>query len=387
MLVLQPVARVGAIVFFMIALFRYLQLGASPPLRLLSGPAFLAWLITLFLLMKILVLSGDALFFIQALLLVLLQVALLLMCIGKEQIDKIQVSDGDFEYLSFEIAIFLFSGLFVFVNLALMLYFGKAVSTFHGRFFGITANPQHTMMISVLCIPACVLFFRNQQQKIYTRAIAIGIMIGLGMIIYMTGSRTGFGVGLVVLCIGFLDKFQVRHLFTTVVGVSVGILLATILGGSDFWALIRNGIEAQYIDGRTDTRTYVVEREFSEFVDNWMTGVPLDIDGRLSFSESYWFSVLSNGGIIAALMASALFLMSLYTTVQLLLRGLRRGGQIRQLTSASACFGIILLSFAESILAGILAAYTVLASGYLAIAWNSISPHRPIKAIHRVRSP
>lgn len=376
---LQPIARPGAIGFLLIALVRYLIVGGMFSFRHISGPAWIAWVITLFLLIKIYVLGGNLMFFLQATFLAVVQISLLLICVSGEQ-SRYGNSNQRTPLLSnFEAGVFIFSGLFAGLNVALLVVAPQAVSTWFGRFYGVTANPQHTMMICVLCIPFCVLVWRTKHRPMYERAYALVALLGLAIVIFNTGSRTGFIGGFLVLAVCYSDRLKGKRLAGTLFGAFSAAVGLALVFGSRIWTVIFNTVDEEYIAGREDTRTYVWQREFSEFIDHWQFGVPLEEHGRLNFAETYWISVASNGGIFGLVFVMILLGMLLYTIQRLTAAGLRSGSPLRYRIYASASLAVLILSVVESILAGLIVAHTMLSTGILATAWNLKTPRKQRK--------
>ena len=188
----QPISRPGAIAMFLIALVRYFQLRGVFSLSHLAGPAWVAWIINLFLTTKVFILGDDFDFYAQALAVSVIQIFLFVICVGGEQKRRGNPSLDSSLLTNFEASIFVFSGLFAAVNLILLVVAPQAVSTWFGRFYGTTANPQHTMMLSVMCIPICALVLRGARRPAVQRAAALAVLIGLCTVVYVTGSRSGF---------------------------------------------------------------------------------------------------------------------------------------------------------------------------------------------------
>lgn len=367
---LQPVARPGAAGFLLVALIRYLMTGRRFSIRYLAGPAWVAWLINLLLLIKVLILGGELSFFTQATILALAQISLFVICVSGEQQSVGSRGQAAFLISNFESSVLLFAGMFGAANVTLLIVAPQAVSTWFGRFYGVTANPQHTMMIGVLCISACVLVLRRQASSWYGRAYALISLAFLAIIIFKTGSRTGFICGLLAFTVPFADLFKGRRLISTLYGSLLVVVVSLLLFGGQIWTSAFKAIDQQYIDGREDTRTQAWRRELNEFIDNWQFGVPLQDHGRLDFAETYWFSIASNGGVIGLFLASILLGLLLFTLRRLALACFQPRSPLRYRVYAGSLLAILIISTIESIFAGVIAAHTMLATGYLATGWN-----------------
>ena len=367
---LQPIARPGAMGFLSIALMRYLIVGGMFSFRYLSGPAWIAWIINLFLLIKIYVLGGDLVFFSQAILLALIQISLLLISVAGEQRRYGNLNLRTSLLSNFEASVFIFAGMFAALNVVLLVFAPQAVSTWFGRFYGVTANPQHTMMIAVLCMPVCVLVLRLANRPFLQRAAAFLTMIGLAVVVFNTGSRTGLIGTVLILCVCYFDRLGGKRIIGTLFGFFAAAVVASLAFGSRLWAIIFSSVEEQYIVGREDTRSFVWVREFDRFVEHWQFGVPIDESGRLYFSETYWLSIATNGGVIGLLLVCMVLAMLLFVITRLFAMFVRDKGSKRIQVYASGCLVVMVLATFESILAGILAVYTMIATGYLAIAWQ-----------------
>lgn len=378
---LQPIARPGAIGFLSIALFRYLIVGGTFSFRYLSGPAWIAWVISLFLLTKIYVLGGDLMFFSQAILLAVIQVSLLLICVSGEQRRYANANQKSSLLSNFEASVFIFGALFAALNIVLLIFAPQVVSTWFGRFYGVTANPQHTMMISVLCIPACVLVLRLSNRPKFQRVGAVLALVGLAVVIFNTGSRTGLIGGFLVLCLCYSDRLRGKRFAATLFGAFALAVLMSVIFGAQIWGSLFTVVDEQYIVGREDTRSKVWERELGRFLENWQFGVPIDDNGRLYFSETYWLSITTNGGILGLLLVSILLVMLLVLFRKLQAASLQKNNSKRSQTYAASCLGVIILATFESLLAGLLAAYTMIATGYLAAGWQLV------RSSGRIRSP
>ncbi len=379
----QPISRPGAIAMFLIALVRYFQLRGVFSLSHLAGPAWVAWIINLFLTTKVFILGDDFDFYAQALAVSVIQIFLFVICVGGEQKRRGNPSLDSSLLTNFEASIFVFSGLFAAVNLILLVVAPQAVSTWFGRFYGTTANPQHTMMLSVMCIPICALVLRGARRPAVQRAAALAVLIGLCTVVYVTGSRSGFVTALAVLSFCYVDRFTGRKFVASLYGILMIGTLSLILFGGRLWGLVFTSVQDRYITGREDTRTYVWVREFNDFVQNWQFGVPLESHGRLNFSETYWLSISSNGGIIALGLAIVLLTMLLFTLYRLTLAGMKQGSPLRYRIYAAACLAVFALSIVESILAGVIVAHTMMATGCLAVAWNTLTPRRSLRTTRR----
>lgn len=373
---LQPVARPAAAIAMLLALFRFVVGANLLNVSYFKGPAAIAWSLNLLLLIKIYVLGNDLTFFGQAAPLVVMQILLFMLCLSYEQARFIKHNPNASQLTNFEESVFLFAILFASINLFLLVTAPGAVSTYFGRYMGTTANPQHTMMICVMCTPILAMVFRRKESTSLRRALALLVTVAFGIIVYQTGSRSGFVIGLMVLIACFADKFAGRRVALTVVGGLMFAGLMTVVFGVDIWTRIYAAIEGQYVIGREDTRTYVWLREFNEFLDNWRFGVPLASDGRLYFAESYWLAMMSNGGIIGFVMSMAILVMVLIAGIRLGLRGLNEHNPLRYRIYAASCLAVLLLSTVETTMAGIIATHTMLATAFLATAWQTMPERR-----------
>ena len=360
----QPWARPVALSFMGIGLIIAAVGGFFPRLGYLQRSALLVWSLNTYFVGKTYFLSGEVRFAVEALAVILMQVTFTCMCVGRMEAASLRSIDRSKPTI-FESSVALFGALFVLLNLSIYFTNSAAVSSFFGRFFGVTANPQHTMMACALALPMCIYMARNSSACWWIRLVAAATIFGLVPIVYLTGSRTGFGAIILVFVLMFRDMFTSRRIIALLVLVPI----ISLFFFDRISETVGTLVDSQYFDGREDTRSHVFGREWSEYQEEWLFGVGLDPESnRLRFSEVYWLSALSNGGLLVAVPLSAFFISLVLLILRLLFRSMTNPKDLRASMYVSAVSVCLFISFLESIFAGIIAVHTTLAIAYVNLA-------------------
>lgn len=364
-------SRPICIAFLLISSLLYTTRQNAPNLRFFGAGSSYVYILTFYFVTKTFVLGQDVDFFILCIFLVSVQFFVLVLCAGKS-ISSIS-RERPTRTLAVEIkSIAIFAVIFSASNIFVYFDSHAGVTSFHGRFFGIMINPQHLMMACVMSAPAVLVALRTPNTNLLGKAVLWGTLTSLGFFVYESGSRSGLVAFVSVLLIGYRDYFLAKRLpatvlVVTIVGIPLGYLLFADVVGS---------IEARFIAGRQDTRSWIWMREWREFLEYSSFGVGLDENNRLHFAEMFWLSVASNGGIVGILLALPIAWWLLSSAFSSTTLGLKRPNDLRLTMVAGSSVAILGLTLFESILAGLLTAHTMLAVLNMTISHGFLHTNR-----------
>lgn len=276
-----------------------------------------------------------------------------------------------------------FSVLFVLTNMYAFAYFpGSSIIPANGRFFGITANPQHLAMSSALCVPAllyCVVRFGIGSVV----GVSAGVLASCVLFIeYQTGSRLGLGATALCIVVAsryFLDR---RRIVYAVMFGALALPLAYVL----FYDTISDLLWSRFVEGRTDTRSEYWASGWDAFYQSPLVGIePTGDPPRYYFTVSSWVSAAYSGGVVAL----GLLILFLFSVAGYVLRinKLRSHRSIdKEYTDLyiSAIAMILALSFLEAVFLGVFASHTMLVYLYVAGAGALVGIARKLSyARHR----
>lgn len=261
--------------------------------------------------------------------------------------------------INFVSDIFLIFGLLVCVYCISNTFLGFSLqTTFHGRLFGMTANPQHMMMNCVLALigPTYSLFFRGRSAPAI-KILSSVVIVGLSVIVLMTGSRAGIALLATIFTLAILYSRSILMKGSFILALPMFVIVflpPEVLSAG--WSLFTGVFE-----GRADTRSWVWEREILEFWRNPVFGVPIEYPDRLLFSESYWLSSLSNGGAFIGFLLIALLFSLLNQLYRLVFS--EKMSQIphgQRFFLLSGILVVLLVSVFEAVLAAYFSSHTLI---------------------------
>lgn len=269
--------------------------------------------------------------------------------------------------------LYVFSVLFIVTNIYVYIYFPLS-STGNGRFFGITANPQHLAMSTALCTPVLLYYFVRYGMF---RIIGLSSAVLLSLVIfieYSTGSRLGFLSCMI--CIAAASRYFLdwrRFLYLMILCI-----LVLPIAYVSFYDSTSELIWSRFIEGRTDTRSANWASGWDAFLQNPLLGVaPSGYPPRFGFVESTWISAAYSGGFVAlGILLIFLFLVIGYLSKLNFLRGKRVVDSEYIDFYIMAIVVSIFMSFIEAAFLGIFATHTMIVYLYAAGAGSLASSSR-----------
>ena len=261
--------------------------------------------------------------------------------------------------IAFHSSILVYFGLlFAAINVYVYWLHPVPSQTDFGRFFGVMQNPQHFAISAMLPLPAMVFGFASNNSSALKRVLLAIATIALGFLIYRTGSRMGV-LSLLLLC-GLLAVFYRRKLGNF---LFAALFLFAYLATTELLSLAQFDALDRFVDGRTNTRSFVWEREFSDFLSHPLFGVPPNEDLRLEFAENLWLSWASNGGIIVSFLGMLLLFQILNFIYVFGVKKSKTGARDSQSSEKIVVISLSIILFQslfESVFAGILSSMTML---------------------------
>ncbi|RWH82935.1 MAG: hypothetical protein EOQ86_03320 [Mesorhizobium sp.] len=332
--------------------------------------------VNVFIIFK-LFLYGNSEIFILGSFAIAIQILLFVVCASRYERESF---DGSNLMPHVVKVIYIFSILFLSCNVYAYIYFpGSSVVKFSGRFFGVTANPQHLAMVCALCVPAllyCVVHYGAQSIV----GVSAGAMLACVLFLeYQSGSRLGFFGTLLCIIIGcrvFLDRRRIVY-------VLILSILALPLVYFSFYDSISELIRSRFVEGRSDTRSEYWVAGWNQFLQSPLIGSePIGEPAKYYFTVSSWISAASSGGVIA-LVFLILFLMSSIGYVFNVNRLRSRVDTEYVDLYLSAIVLILAISVFEAVFLGVFSSHTMMVYLYIAGAGSLVGAKRFLNAPHR----
>lgn len=334
--------------------------------------------VNVFLLFKLMLYGNNEIFF-QGSLAIIVQILLFAVFASAYERDELEKRSHTSHVVQ---VVYVFSALFIFTNIYVFAYFsGSSIVPASGRFFGITANPQHLAMSSALCVPVllyCVVRYKiGSIVGIFAGLLALSVLF----IEYQTGSRLGLGATAICIILASRYFLDPRRIALAVTFGALALSLSYVL----FYDSISDLIWSRFVEGRTDTRSEYWVAGWDAFYQSPLVGIePTGDPPKYYFTVSSWVSAAYSGGAIA-LGLLILFLLSVIGYILKInrLRSYRfvDKGYVDLYISAIAM--IIVLSFLEAVFLGVFSSHTMLVYLYVAGAGSLVdSSKRLLYARH-----
>ncbi|RWI29875.1 MAG: hypothetical protein EOQ92_00035 [Mesorhizobium sp.] len=277
--------------------------------------------------------------------------------------------------------IYIFAILFLTCNVYAYIYFpGSSAVKFSGRFFGVTANPQHLAMVCALCVPALVYCVVHYGVKSIV-GLSAGAMLACVLFLeYQSGSRLGFFGALLCILMGcrvFLDRRRIIY-------VLILSVLALPLVYFSFYDSVSDLIRLRFVEGRSDTRSEYWVAGWNQFLRSPVFGSePSEEPARYYFTVSSWISAASSGGVIALVFLLMFLISSIgYFSVVSGLRNRRLDMEHVDLY-LSAIVLILAISVFEAVFLGVFSSHTMMVYLYIAGAGSLVGAKRSLSAPHQ----
>ncbi|MER8887042.1 O-antigen ligase family protein [Mesorhizobium sp. M0816] len=323
--------------------------------------------VNVFILFKLMLYGNYEIFF-QGSFAIIIQMLVFVVCASgyeKEEFDQQNHVSHVVQIL------YVFSVLFIFTNVYAFVYFPSSSTVqASGRFFGITANPQHLAMSCALCAPALLYCLVHYGVRSIIGASA-GIMSSCVLFIeYESGSRLGFiatSICIIMACRYFLDRRRI--VYVMIVGA-----LALPVAYASFYESISGLLRSRFLEGRTDTRSEYWISGWNDFLQNPLVGIePTGDPPKYYFTVSSWVSAAYSGGVIALV----LLLVFLFSAISYVFRinKLRTLPYIDQEyvdLHISAVTMILVLSVFEAVFLGVFSTHTMMVYLYVAGAGSLV---------------
>ncbi|WP_292514714.1 O-antigen ligase [Mesorhizobium sp.] len=276
--------------------------------------------------------------------------------------------------------IYIFSILFLSCNVYAYIYFpGSSVVQISGRFFGITANPQHLAMVCALCVPALLYSVVHYGVKSIVGVSAGAMLACILFLEYQSGSRLGFFGTLLCIIMGCRVFFDRRR----IVYVLLLSIVALPLVYFSFYDSISDLIRLRFVEGRADTRSEYWASGWNQFLQSPLTGSePSGEPAKYYFTVSSWISAAASGGVIA-LIFLVMFLLSSIGYVYNVNRLRNRHVDTEYLDLyISAIVLILAISVFEAVFLGVFSSHTMMVYLYVAGAGSLVGAKSFLNAPH-----
>lgn len=247
-------------------------------------------------------------------------------------------------------SIALAGSIFVILNLyqaAIDIY---PITFVHGRFLGTTGNPQHAAALLSATMP-CFIFLFESHQRNWVKGFWIINLLFVGLLLFMTGSRTGVLMAIATILFFYRNKGAAMVRLGIVIAVASAIVFPFI--GQDGFLLGADqaGVSVRFLSAENN-RSEVWAALWRGFSQNPIFGVPLE-GSRLGFGESSWLAAgaaLGLAGLVPLCLfgAACLKMMSQLATISKQQPGMYL--QCSTVISGLAC--LLVGSFFEAFLLG-----------------------------------
>jgi hypothetical protein len=193
-------------------------------------------------------------------------------------------------------AIALVSIIFIVVNLYQAWFDVYSITFIHGWFLGTTGNPQHAATLLATTIP-CFMFLIERGRT--WNGVKFFWLVGLVLTmiaLFLTGSRTGFVMGIVSILLFYRQQGGALLRFWLVIGTLLAVVQPFFSQDTTVLGFTTDAALDKYLSG-SNSRADVWLALWRAFNDHLIFGAPFEGD-RLGFGESSWLAAGATLGLL-----------------------------------------------------------------------------------------
>lgn len=220
----------------------------------------------------------------------------------------------------------------------------------HGRFLGTTGNPQHAAALLSSTMPCFIFLFESHQHK-WVKGFWIVNLLFVGLLLFMTGSRTGVLMAIATILFFYRNKGAALVRLGIVVAVVSAIVFPFISHDGFLLGADQAGVSTRFLSAENN-RSEVWTALWRGFSQNPIFGVPLE-GSRLGFGESSWLAAGSALGLVGLIPLSLFGVACLRMMSQLATISKQQPGAYLQCSTVISGLACLLVgSFFEAFLLG-----------------------------------